>query len=174
MQFGDRDTFAVLFDIDEPKTEWLFGKFGYVVNGCLVGNYDNGCTLRGVIGALKDLTENRGRRKSAELMRLNAEEASGRIDGALYVDSGQSDEVVAADRDFYWRFQVKHTGLEVFDGWKCYLIENNASARLIWCDQKRGTSVSEGRMASGEFDNVLETFISYIENVYGAVMWPSR
>jgi hypothetical protein len=168
---GDPDTFAVMFDVAEAPTPWLFGKCSYIVGNAVVGNYHAGCSLRVAIGAMRFVLEYRGRREDAELMRATTAEAFSQMNGGLYVDAGQSDERVAADKARFLRLEAINIGLDVFDGWKCFLVEDHDRARFIWCHEQAEEAPREVALAPGEFDTVVAEFVEHIEAAYGSVMW---
>ena len=90
MKIGSPVSFAVAFEIDDPVTRWLFGKFSYVVTGITVGNFAEGCSLSVAVGAMKSVLRFRGQRTDTELMAASTSAAFERVNSALYVDSGQS------------------------------------------------------------------------------------
>ncbi len=168
MIIGKSDTFAIRFSVDGLSGAWVFGNICYLVGGRSIGDYDLGGSLTAAVGAFLRLLEFTGMRKELSLMPLSAGDVFRRIDNAMYVDSGQSDEQVSADWRYYRRFHAKPVGFDVFDNWKCYLIEDGTFARFLWKDLRavESETVSEQRLALGEFDQVISAFVQHLRDTY--------
>ncbi len=175
MIIGDRGRFAIEFQVDEPRLEhWLFGKLCYRVGGQEVGDYDLGGTLNGAVGAFIRLLEFKGSRQEPTLMSSPAADVFNRIDGALYIDSGQSDLQVRTDWESFKRFHAWPVGFDVFDDWKCYLIEDDKIGRFLWKDCRPGGDRSFRKRFYRRASSILSFFLLFntcnrlIQNVVAA------
>lgn len=170
MLIGDSGRFAIEFCVEHDETSWLFGKFAYLIGGARLGNYDNGASLNVAFASLKHLADFSGQRFAPELIHAPAAEVFGTIDRALYT----GDDDALENLDFAWeKYKVYHAappGFDVFDYWKCYLIEDETIGRLIWAriGLARGEcgEVHEQRLRSGEFDSVVESFLKHMRSQY--------
>ena len=99
-----------------------------------------------------------GKREDKVLMAAPCSMVIGTIVNALYVDSGQSDERVREDWERFGRFVVSPE-VDVFDAWRLLLVEGGGGGRLIWA-KKSETEAKECLLKQGEFDSVLEQFLS--------------
>jgi hypothetical protein len=52
-------------------------------------------------------------------------------------------------------------GLDVFDGWQAYLIEDRITGRLLWRGPDR--IVREACIGSCEFDRVVQAFVAALD-----------
>jgi hypothetical protein len=167
MIIGNPDRFGVKFEIDLPYEHWLFGRMCYIVHNQCVGNYENGASLAVAINGLTSLMQFSGARNEESLITKPAADVFTEIDNALYLDRGQSDGRVARDRTYYWRFHAKPTGFDVFDHWKCYLVEDERVGRFLWVNLRDETKqVHEQQLARGEFDAVILSFLQYVRTNY--------
>jgi len=73
------------------------------------------------------------------------------LDDGLFLGNNLSTEEVAV-REEWWRHNVTPP-LDVFSGWKIFLVESEASARLIV--QHPDRSVTERSLDVGEVDQIL-------------------
>jgi len=97
-------------------------------------------------------------------MAMNAVEAFETIHRALFEDDERSDQQVMADWDEFSRFLAVPRGLESFDGWKAFLIEDELLGRYIWKgpDHDEG-EVLEANLVPGEFDDAIEALVAFID-----------
>ena len=70
----------------------------------------------------------------------------------------------------YKRFEVFPNGFEVFDGWLGFLVEDRLIGRLIW-RASADKIVRETRIGVGEFDRVIDAFLTELEKVSGQTRW---
>lgn len=155
MLLGRRDSFAIEYEIDPVEIEgWLFGRVAFWACRQRIGNFEHGSSLRALIPALRELAQRPGIRTSAELFALPRNEAIARVDAALFLDDGRSDQQVEADWRNYFRFLALPYQYEAFDGWRAILIENGEFARFIWRGPDR-VIVNECRLEIGEFEEVV-------------------
>jgi hypothetical protein len=161
---GD-EQFAVEYELDPPAGDasvdrWLNGRMCFVVGGVAIGDARRTISLNAATVAAKELLANRGRRSAPELMQEPAKSIFRIVFGALSEDTGQSDEQVASDWKKYSHLYGLARGLEVFDDWDAFLVEDAVQARYIWRHASKPESpVNEQVLRPGQFDDVLEAFI---------------
>jgi len=161
---GDKRRFAVEFKLDPQKLadaelkEWLFGRICFWCGAERVGSFDEEATIRDVALEAERFLRHAGKREDKVLMAAPRTMVIGTIVSALYVDSGQSDERVREDWERFSRFVVSPE-VDVFDAWRLLLVEGGGGGRLIWA-KKSETEAKECLLQQGEFDSVLEQFLS--------------
>jgi len=156
------DTFAVEYLLGIPTSDegryWWFGKICFwVVGGRVLGNRDEVTTMTTMRGSLEDVLRYRGQRHDKGLLQLPAGAAFQAIYDPLSVDRGQPlKEVREAERQFS-RFNVIPNGVDVFDQWSAYLIEDQRHGRYLW----RGPDeeIHEMWLRAGVVDEVLDAFL---------------
>lgn len=157
---GSVGSFAVQYELESPVTDedryWWFGTLSFRLRSFVIGKTRERTTMTTLRGAVPDILRNRGRRQQEALLRLPAKEAFDAIYQPLCVDTGQPlEEVERAARELR-RFDVIPSGVDVFDGWRAYLVEGGLRGRYLW----RGPdeAVHEAWLKAGEVDDTLEAF----------------
>ncbi|MGE4438999.1 MULTISPECIES: Imm42 family immunity protein [Achromobacter] len=171
MQFGDKDRFAITLNLNEDcGGAWLFGRICYWIRGAMVGNYDEGTSLRDVLFQTKYIIGDSGKRFCPPLIDLNKEKAFALIDAVLY---GAVDETHGAINEidqyissgFLPAVLNISVSVDVFDPWKIFLIEGHDKARILY--RKFGfTHVEEVILKAGEFDKVFGDAYRYLDCLY--------
>jgi hypothetical protein len=128
-----------------------------MVRGARVGNYDNGTSISVARHCLEALLRFHGKRHSTRLWDLPARAVFRELYSKLYLDDDRSDEQIRADFDEYSRYQASPSGLDVFDGWLAFLIEDEVRGRFIWEDPS--SNINEVSLPSGNFDSVITLFL---------------
>jgi hypothetical protein len=165
MNFGDRESFAVQFELDEEhQGAWLFGKFCYWIGGIRVGNYELGTSLRDVYIGMKWLPHDCGNRRGGILCSLTPEEAFTALDGALYANEVCTDTQYPELPDAPARFDIS-VAIDVFNQWKIYLIECDGVARILMRNTEDGV-VRMTTLPQGVFDGVIKDVYAYLEGLY--------
>ncbi len=157
MVVGEKNRFAIEFEADNPPVlgdNWLYGHFCYWAHNLRIGRFDEKTSLAVALKAFEFLDKRRGKRHSDAMMKLPAIDVLQRVDRALFLDEGQSDEQVRADAAEYSRF-LADLGTDVFDGWRVLLVENDVVGRLIW-RRTLNSSAHECELRAGEFDKVVD------------------
>jgi hypothetical protein len=108
---------------------------------------------------------NRGRRQNTRLLTLPLLDAFREVYSALHVDTGQPEEEVERAWERYSRLYFVPTGFDVFDGWMGFLVEDQVRARYMWRDPD--DSIRETWLQTGEFDNVIDAFLTELEERTG-------
>jgi hypothetical protein len=168
MIIGNPDRFSVEFSVDQTHDSLLIGRLCYQVSRDRVGDYDHLCDLNSAVGGFVELSKGKGHRYDRTLMSQEAEIAFSEINRHLFIDYGQSDQEAQEDWKRFRRFIAKPIGLDLFDGWKCFLVEDERRGRFLWKDLRQGGNppVRECVLSAGEFDSVLSLFIAHMESEY--------
>lgn len=174
MTIGDPTSFAIQFEVFAPASPWLFGKIAYSVGASIVGDYEIGASLNVAYAGFMELLRFRGNRNDKALINAPKSDAFDVIDRALYTGPAGPCEEIAAELDAFNRFHAYPPGLDVFDFWKCFLVEDDVSGRFLWAgigvtDGERG-EVHEQLLAYGQFDSVIEGFIIHMREAYGVYL----
>jgi hypothetical protein len=153
MEFGDRARFAVSFELNQNSGGlWMFGKFCYWIDGRTIRDYDQGTSLRDVIVALKWIVSDAGKPEDCRRFLMLGEDSYRAIDSSLY---GYPENAAAeSENGATAQFEVCPS-VDVFNGWKVYLIECEEKAKLLYkCSSD--SSVSEFLLRKGEFDECIQ------------------
>lgn len=152
MIVGDRKRFAIEYELDnEYGGAWLFGKICYWVFDRCIGNYDLGTSLRDVLFQMTLIIKDSGKRMNDDLFALKANDLYRRLNEALYGTKAESSKYDQLAIEQTWaRFDVTMP-VDVFDGCKIFLIENQEKSRLI-IKQLNREGISEDILTKGEFD----------------------
>lgn len=130
-EVGDPEVFSVVCDLNEESGDrWMFGKFAYRIAGSIVGNYDDGTSLRDVMHLLVPVVKDCGNRRGNEFLSLAASEAFRRIFDAMYGE-GLSPYDQCAIEETWARF-VLTPNMDVFDGWLVTMFDGDRDSRLLW------------------------------------------
>ena len=165
MILGEPNLFGVKYEVDENPTEHLFGKMSYWVGGYEVGDYTMGTSLRDIAYAASQLLKYKGLRYDYGLMRCTSIEAFNTLDNAMYVDNGQSADVMRRAWEYYSVFHALPIGCDIFDCWKGYLIEDARECRFIFKANIENSTLTEVNFSLGRFDAVLTLFIEAINTI---------
>lgn len=167
---GQPGRIAIEFDLRETPEDmrsWLFGKVYIWAGGQRIGRHGEECALTVALTTFPFVLADAGRRRDATLMAMPATEAFARIHAAIYEED--SPERSYADTaklvESFRRFEVLPNGFDAFDGWNGYLIEDRMVGRLLW--RQTGGAVHEARVGAGEFDRVIDGFLSALEQSSG-------
>src|SRR5215218_7061616 len=130
MESGDRSRFAVTYQlIDDYQGPWLLGNFYYWICGNCVGNPQEIISLREVLASLQYLVKDRGKRFDSTLCELDARDLFLNLDGALGQNTQAPSKAVSLPEDF-GKFDL-HISLEMFSGWRIYLVDCSETSRLL-------------------------------------------
>jgi len=163
MIVGRPERFAIQYEIEKQSDGWLFGEFCYVLNCRLVGKFDEGATLNVAIAGISRLLGDAGNRCDSELMQKAALGVYNQIHAALYSDDGRTDNEIKRDAQTFARFNIG-SFIDVFDGWECYLVEQDGIARILCKEAKLESPLIEVVLREGEFDSVCREFLRAIQS----------
>jgi hypothetical protein len=98
-------------------------------------------------------------------MSMPAADAFAVIHAAIYSDSDDAEPYREASERVrrYQCFEIASNGFDYFDGWHAFLIEDQLVGRAIW--RSPDDAIHEARVGSGEFDRVLDGFLSELERI---------
>jgi hypothetical protein len=151
--FGDRSRFAVEYELDANHgNEWMFGRFCYWCDGCQVGDYELGTSLRDVLFQLDEIAHYSGRRRNQRFSKMPAAGAFRLLNGTLF---GRPD--ISANRlseEEQWARHQVLPPLDVFDDWRAFLVESDECARLLYARDPY-SHVKEVILMTGEIDALL-------------------
>lgn len=174
---GQRDRIAVEFKLEEVEPEykrWIYGTMSLWVGGHRIsrhGRHDEVCTLTVALTTFPGQLRDAGNRIDPELMAMSAETAFATLYDAIYeCPEGRSDEEIDELSRKYKRFEVFSSGFEVFDGHHGFLIEDRLVGRLIW-RASADKVIHEARIGAGEFDRVIDAFLTALEKTSGQTRW---
>ena len=158
MLIGNRSSVAVEFELSEEYGGvWLFGKFCYWLKKQCIGDFEYGTSLRDIFFELETIIQYKGNREHKELFSLSAFGLFYRIDNALYGAQHSNDEERAMEESWA-RFNVT-LSVDIFSGWKIFLIEDCEDARIITGrlneDGRSYNNIYEVTLKCGEFDRIL-------------------
>ncbi len=168
---GRPERIAVEFDLWPPTPEnrrWLFGTICLWAAGQRIGWHDEQCAMTVARVEFPHILRNAGKRRDPSLMAMPAAQAFETIHRALYDNADDlSDREIDELSERYVRFEALPRGFDAFDGWLGFLIEDRVAARLIWRDPD--DMIGEARCGAGEFDRVIEGFLTELERQSGGV-----
>jgi hypothetical protein len=160
---GTPARFAVEYSLDqEHGGVWLFGKVRFWIGCESVGDFDLGTSLRDFLFQIEAGRRNRGRRTNGRFDSMPAHLVIDNLNAALFVPGNAELEEISVVEE--WARHQLNPGIDVFDDWRIYLVENAVTARLLW--QHKTNSAKEIILAPGECDTVLEDACREIGALY--------
>lgn len=167
MIIGTKLGFAIEFKLDnEFGGVWMYGKFCFWINNQCIGDYDSGTSLRDVLFQMKNIIRDNGNRRNDVLFILGKDELFYRLNSALY-GCEESPYFNIANDETWSRFNIKIT-VDVFDGLKIFLVENQEKARIIfkYLRENEEGEIKEFSLESGEFDSIALRAYKKLERLY--------
>jgi hypothetical protein len=167
MDFGDRSIFAIQLELDSnPGGAWLFGRFCYWIHGKQVGNYELGTSLRDVFLNLKWIAHDCGNRRGDRLCLSPPEELFELLDRSLYGVETLAPDVWLPESPA--RFDIRPP-VDVFDGWKVYLVECNAIDLFVYENIGTARKIEAFKAPTGRFDMAVQQSYLYLERLLSAI-----
>jgi hypothetical protein len=165
---GRRERMAFEFELTPVEDElrrWMFGRMCLWIDGQRIGRHDEDCALAVALSSLAEIQKHAGKREDAALMSMPAADAFAVIHAAIYSDSDDAEPYREASERVrrYQCFEIASNGFDYFDGWHAFLIEDQLVGRAIW--RSPDDAIHEARVGSGEFDRVLDGFLSELERI---------
>jgi len=171
---GEPSRFAVEYDLNENYGGvWMFGRFCYWCGGQRVGDYELGTSLRDVLFQLDTIAKYKfqldeiGKYKrlyaSPRFITMPATLVFRLIDAALFGAADLNNARVAEEEQ--WAQHQILPGVDVFDRWKAYLVEDEQTARFIIASEPH-SDVTEISLKPGEVDAVLDVVRSTLNDIY--------
>jgi hypothetical protein len=145
---------------------WIYGTMCLWAGGHRIGRHDELCAMTVAMAGFPSILRNKGKRSNPALMTKSARAVFRIVHRALYGahENLSYRQLVALTQPFDC-LSVLHKGFDVFDGWDAYLIEDGTVGRLIWRGPDR--RIREVRIDAGEFDHMLDEFLTALENATG-------
>ncbi len=162
-QIGDPLKFAVRYELDANYGGvWMYGKFCYVFNGQEVGDYEAGTSLRDVLFQLDELMKF-DRQPNSRFQSVSAKDLFENIDVAL---SGSGPDVLQElANEEHWRSLCAFPPVDVFDGWKGFLINDGKFCRFIFSHSPYA-EIREVAVDFGEFDLIINSVRKELNDIY--------
>jgi hypothetical protein len=164
---GELTRFAIEYELNADfGGAWMFGRLCYWVERKQVGDYELGASLRDVLFQLDQIGGNKRRRESARLMGLPAADAFHLLDAALF-GAAEINNANLAEEEQWALFNVIPS-VDVFDGWKAFLIENDRFGRILYASDPY-MDVHEILLNPGELDAVVDEVRGALYDLYERV-----
>ena len=162
---GQPSRFAVEYDLNENHGgAWMFGRFCYWIGGRQVGEYDLGTSLRDVLFQLElAVARNKGLRSSRRFNARSAVDVFRLLHAALFGAADLNNAEVAVEEQ--WARHDIVPPVDVFDSWKCFLVEDEQTSRLFFARQPY-LEVTEIELTPGEVDAVLKQAVKALDNIH--------
>jgi hypothetical protein len=164
MLIGDKAKFAIEFQIDDPSTHWVFGKFCYWANHRMIGDYDIGGALGVGTSGVEWVASTRGRKHEPALFEAQPDVAFASIYNPVY--DGPLDGLVQIPlaEERLGLFYATPGNFDVFDGYIGFLIESTDFDRLLWrcLKEPKPGPVHECSLHHGKFFDVLDAYVEYM------------
>lgn len=162
---GKTSRFAVQYELDANYGgEWMYGKFCFFCNEQQIGDYELGTSLRDVLFQLDEVAKFK-RRANQRFDAMTAKEVFALVDAGLSGDL----KVLAPDagvvEEEQWRNLCLFPVVDVFDGWKGFLLRGEEIERLIFSVVPY-LEVKEAKLDCGEIDGVIECVRKELNEIY--------
>jgi hypothetical protein len=166
---GHRERIAVEFQLEEVEPEyksWIYGTMSLWAGGHRIsrhGRHDEVCTLTVALTTFPANLCDAGTRIDPEPMAMPAEKVFATLYDAIYeCPDDRTDKEIDELSRRYKRFEVFPHGFEAFDGHRGFLVEDRLVGRLIW-RASADEIVREARIGAGEYDRVIDAFLTELE-----------
>lgn len=153
MLIGDKNNFAIEFEILDVVDGWVFGTFMLWALGSAIGNpEDKSVDLKGCINWLKDFVENPKDRFEPGLYELDKKQVFIQLCSSVLAIEGSS-FAEEKYRDTFCRFHISHIGMSSFDDITILMVENKQDrVRCIW--RQDDQEIKEAYLSSSEIYKV--------------------
>lgn len=164
MLIGDKQSFAIEFEILDIVDGWVFGAFVFWIMGYVIGNpEDKSVDLKGCINWLRDFVENPKNRFERGLYDLDKDQIYIQLCSSVLVVEENS----FAEEKYshtYSRFHVSHVGMSSFDDVTMIMVENEqGDVRCIWKQNDRETTEAFLRMS--DVNKIAAHTVTSFENM---------
>lgn len=169
-KFGDVSSFYIegIHESLPNRGGHVYGRMCLRFDSDALGDLDEPtCMLDETAAHLEDVLNRLGALEVPELFALTDSELWEQLDTALYRDDNRTDVEVAADAQWYWRFNFLTNGGESFDKSKSFIVVSQSQIRVVFDDADRplvGKTVDRR-----VFVEALQSFLAWVE-VEGARM----
>lgn len=165
---GQRDRVAFEFERTrwpDGYESWIYGYMCLWAGGERIGKHDEEVAMTVALASFPNFLKHTGKRIDRELMAMPKERAFTTLYGALYQGDDLTDEEIDELSERYRHFEISDGGFDYYDGWKAFLIEDKLVGRIIW--RKPDGTIHEARVGAGEFDRVVDGFLTALEKTSG-------
>lgn len=163
MIVGDTRRFGIELVLnDDSGGEWLFGRVCYWLCNQRIGDWELGTSLRDVLFLWERISGDGGYRFNEYLMPMETATLVNTLHRSMF--GGTTDDSLE-HRAFeeQWARHDILPHVDVFDDWKCFLVENDALGRCVFYNPET-QSYGQCHFATGEFDRVLTDAIEWLQS----------
>lgn len=157
---GDKDTFAIEYEVTSSLKPFIYGKFCYWINKVQIGAYDEGVTLSDILGLFSSIVRENGNRCNEELFQLESKELFDRISKALRYENEYAEQ---AQIEQWRKFEIGMC-IDIFYDYTIYMVEVQNKARIILSTSQE--ELSDIYIKKGVFDNVSMQFYMEFNKIY--------
>jgi hypothetical protein len=164
MLIGNRERFAVDWEIREINDHWVFGYFIFFINGTVIGDpADFSVDLKGCLGWIKDFLINARDRYEPGLYGMEKDDAYLLLASSVLAREDKQRSVQEAYQDTFARFHISHIGMSSFDRFTLLLVKDrNGEERCIW--KMPSGEVMDAHLQPGEIESVFRELVSVMES----------
>lgn len=164
---GDKELFAIEYQVTEAFENFLYGKFCYWIQGMQIGEYDEGTTLSDMLWRIPYLVKDNGNREHKKLFELELKEVFNVLNSTLFGE-GNPQYSDISEKEMWARFDIC-MNVDIFYNYKTFLVEFEDIARIIFSDKdgvlhqiyiKKGIVDDVFQKLSIEFNNIYDEFIN--------------
>jgi len=159
---GNKNIFAVEYEITQFYDKCMYGKFCYWIQGIQIGRYDEGTILSDMLWTIPNLVRDNGNREHIIFFDLELEEVFYRLSGKAFLD-GNSEYEHNANEEVWARFDIC-IHVDITEDNYIFLIDNNEDARLIFSLPDK--PIQQLYLNSGTVDKVLRRLYDEFNNIY--------
>ncbi|HPE59547.1 MAG TPA: Imm42 family immunity protein [Thiolinea sp.] len=168
MLIGDKQSFAIEFEILDIVDGWVFGTFIFWVVGLVIGNpEDKSVDLKGCMNWLRDFVATPKNRFERGLYDLDKEQIYIQLCSSVLVGEENS---FAEEKysDTYSRFHTSHIGMSSFDDVTMIMVENGqGDVRCVW--KQDDQEILEAFLKMSEVNKVAANTVTSFEDLIRAV-----
>lgn len=163
-KFGEPSAFQIEC-IHEPIPNSrgnIFGRMCLRFDNDVLGDLDEPtCMLNVTAAHLQDILNRLGALEVPELFALTDSALWERLDTALYRDDNRTEIAVAADAQWYSRFDLLTNGGESFDKSKSFIVVSESQVRILFDDADR--PLVRKTVDRRVFVETLQSFLAWVE-----------
>jgi hypothetical protein len=148
---------------DDYGGVWMLGRVCFWCAGCRVGDFEMPTSLRDVLFQLDQMRRDTGRRENSRFDNVPATVFFRLVYDALFGGTGLSDSAIA-EQEQWGRHNILPS-VDVFDGWKAFLLENGETGRIVF-SAKPYEEIHEALVEVGLVDTVLDEGRHFLWEIY--------
>lgn len=159
---GNKNSFAIQYEITEVYENFIYGKLCYWIDNMQIGEYDEGVTISDLFWNIQDLVRDNGKRVHNELFQLELEELFQRLNSTLFGNGNEQYNEIS-ELEIWARFNIG-LNVDIFRGYKVFLVESENKARIISSDKKG--IINQYYIEKGVVDKLFIKFFNELNKVY--------